>query len=253
MKLSCEIVEDLLPLYEDGVCSEQSRQAVAEHLRTCEMCRKLLENSRSVPMPELPGTERAIVNSFRKIRRRWWASILLVVVLLPGCILGWNQIRGEGLHFTNLHERYIANAFMDRLQAREYEEAYGYIDIESIRDDWRQEWQFSEETLANMEEDGLAHFCQAAELLEEAGGIGECRYIGIDKHGSFYELIYSVQINGEEHRIELTVTDDGVRCFSCEGSFLTDPLAHFGMWSEYLWQQYEGCYYDPEAREYIYE
>ena len=37
MKLSCEIVQDLLPLFADEVCSEQSRQAVTDHLRECEM------------------------------------------------------------------------------------------------------------------------------------------------------------------------------------------------------------------------
>lgn len=39
MKLSCEIVQDLLPLYCDGVCSQDSRQAVEAHLEDCENCR----------------------------------------------------------------------------------------------------------------------------------------------------------------------------------------------------------------------
>lgn len=39
MKIPCEIIEDLLPLYCDGVCSEESRQAVEAHLAECERCR----------------------------------------------------------------------------------------------------------------------------------------------------------------------------------------------------------------------
>lgn len=39
MKISCEIVQDLLPLYCDGVCSQDSRQAVEAHLENCEKCR----------------------------------------------------------------------------------------------------------------------------------------------------------------------------------------------------------------------
>lgn len=39
MKLSCEVVQDLLPLYCDGVCSQESRQAVEAHLEGCEKCR----------------------------------------------------------------------------------------------------------------------------------------------------------------------------------------------------------------------
>ena len=44
MKISCEVVKDLLPLYKDGVCSEESKVLVEEHLSKCEECRKLLDN-----------------------------------------------------------------------------------------------------------------------------------------------------------------------------------------------------------------
>ena len=33
MKLSCDIVQDLLPLYEDDLCSQATREAVEEHFR----------------------------------------------------------------------------------------------------------------------------------------------------------------------------------------------------------------------------
>lgn len=35
MKVPCNIIEDLLPLYHDNVCSEESRAMVKEHLQTC--------------------------------------------------------------------------------------------------------------------------------------------------------------------------------------------------------------------------
>jgi hypothetical protein len=44
MKMSCEIVKDLLPLYHDEVCSDQSRIAVEEHLLVCDTCKKYLES-----------------------------------------------------------------------------------------------------------------------------------------------------------------------------------------------------------------
>ena len=40
--LSCKMIEDILPLYVDGVCSEESRAAVEEHLAQCESCREKL-------------------------------------------------------------------------------------------------------------------------------------------------------------------------------------------------------------------
>lgn len=38
----CDIVQDLLPLYHDSVCSVKSRKLIEEHLKTCENCRKML-------------------------------------------------------------------------------------------------------------------------------------------------------------------------------------------------------------------
>ena len=35
---------DLLPLYEEGICSEETRQAVEEHLKECHTCRSFLED-----------------------------------------------------------------------------------------------------------------------------------------------------------------------------------------------------------------
>ena len=40
MKISCNIIEDLLPLYVDEAASEDSRQLVEEHLKGCPSCRK---------------------------------------------------------------------------------------------------------------------------------------------------------------------------------------------------------------------
>ena len=43
MKISCNIIEDLLPLYVDDMVSEDSRQLVEEHLKECPSCRKMQE------------------------------------------------------------------------------------------------------------------------------------------------------------------------------------------------------------------
>ena len=42
MKMECEVIRDLLPLYADDACSEQSRFLVDEHLAECADCRGML-------------------------------------------------------------------------------------------------------------------------------------------------------------------------------------------------------------------
>ena len=40
MKMDCNVIKDLLPLYVDNCCSEESTKLVKEHLSVCESCRK---------------------------------------------------------------------------------------------------------------------------------------------------------------------------------------------------------------------
>ena len=52
MKISCDVVQDLLPLYHDGVCSKDSSEIVDTHLQNCEICKKMLTDMDSDVMPE---------------------------------------------------------------------------------------------------------------------------------------------------------------------------------------------------------
>ena len=51
--MKCEIIRDLIPLYCDGICSDETKAAVEEHIAHCENCGKLfqIENSE----PEMPS------------------------------------------------------------------------------------------------------------------------------------------------------------------------------------------------------
>ena len=43
LKLSCDVISDLLPLYYDDACSTDSRSLVEAHLKDCAACRSMLE------------------------------------------------------------------------------------------------------------------------------------------------------------------------------------------------------------------
>lgn len=42
MKLNCNVIRDLLPLYADQICSDESRELVEEHIAECGGCTALL-------------------------------------------------------------------------------------------------------------------------------------------------------------------------------------------------------------------
>lgn len=127
MKVNCEIVQDLLPLYEDGVCSESSRAAVEAHLNTCETCRAVKEGAAAIPetevVPEPTEEDKKVAGSFKKVRRRWRASLLVMLLAMPFLVLCINEIRGRGPGFTNLDDIYVAQKFVNLLEKGEYEQA----------------------------------------------------------------------------------------------------------------------------------
>ena len=83
MKLDCELIQDLLPLYAEGLCSPASRRAVEEHLSDCEDCRRL-----TAPLPieepgDTPNADRAVKKGIKKVRRRWLSSLIAAVLVVP--------------------------------------------------------------------------------------------------------------------------------------------------------------------------
>ena len=66
--MNCGIIQDLLPLYHDGVCSPESRAAVEAHLRECPACREALE---AMDAP-LPPAEAAVPDDAAVVRRLSW-------------------------------------------------------------------------------------------------------------------------------------------------------------------------------------
>ena len=58
MKITCDVIQDLMSSYIDGILSEDSRALVEEHMGTCQECRKMLEI-----MKEEQGKEQARIKS----------------------------------------------------------------------------------------------------------------------------------------------------------------------------------------------
>ena len=70
MNISCKIAEDLLPLYLDNSCSEDSRAALEEHLKDCPSCRMKLNRMQSAITDEIHPEQSApkLANYAKKVR-----------------------------------------------------------------------------------------------------------------------------------------------------------------------------------------
>ena len=84
MSKNCEIVEDLLPLYADEVCTEESRKLVAEHIAHCSECRAELEKMGK----HINVKAETDVNVMKRIRKRMRIEKITVGIISLAVVLG---------------------------------------------------------------------------------------------------------------------------------------------------------------------
>lgn len=142
MNLSCDVIKDLLLLYEDDLCCEESRRLVDEHLKNCATCSAYLKKLRlpeEMVIPEdatLPKQEQATIQkSFRKIKRRWVISLVSLLLALPLVfatgVMAYHEYQKEGLCFSNIDEILVGREFLSLMQQGDYQAAAKMLDFEA--------------------------------------------------------------------------------------------------------------------------
>ena len=101
-KFPCGVVRDLLPLYRDNVCGEESRRIVEAHLAECAECPKILEQMEDGSVEELLSTEsNSVLIIHRKKERRTAVTAGLItsgLLFIPMVVcLICNLATGHGL------------------------------------------------------------------------------------------------------------------------------------------------------------
>ncbi|MDE6594473.1 MAG: zf-HC2 domain-containing protein, partial [Oscillospiraceae bacterium] len=98
MDVTCNIIEDLLPLYADGICSEDTKTIIEHHIAVCPECREKLEAMTA----KLEKNEKKakIDNPFKKVRNHY---IRLVAVTLLVCAVIIAPLGGVWYLSTNAY------------------------------------------------------------------------------------------------------------------------------------------------------
>ncbi|MBL4937856.1 zf-HC2 domain-containing protein [Clostridium sp. YIM B02515] len=87
MKISCEITKDLIPLYHDEVCSNQSRIAVEEHLQECDDCKKYLDSIDSdfIQVNTVKLAEQSKSNVLKGIKKKLFRKNVMISAISVIC------------------------------------------------------------------------------------------------------------------------------------------------------------------------
>lgn len=94
MNSDCGIIDDLLPLYADGVCSDESKFAIEAHLASCEACQMKLKRMQSdtVVSETSKSVDAITVAKFaNKVRKHRIKLVFGVVALsvIAACLLSF--------------------------------------------------------------------------------------------------------------------------------------------------------------------
>ena len=102
MNYNCGIMDDLLPLYADGVCSEESKAAMEAHLASCGMCREKLERMQAeAVIPEaMKASDVMAVSYAKKVRKHRARSVVgaAAVSVLAACVLSLCFLTVKDMH-----------------------------------------------------------------------------------------------------------------------------------------------------------
>lgn len=97
MKVPCSVIQDLLPLYHDSVCSPESSAMIEEHLKDCEACQEEFHKLEENPLAENGKKEESEkenvlrMKNVKKVlhKKRVRVSVITAVVVVLLCIPTW--------------------------------------------------------------------------------------------------------------------------------------------------------------------
>ncbi len=107
-KKDCKIIIDLLPAYIDNLLSEESKNLVENHLKTCETCQKTYsEMTSEIQKEDIQNTENIkIIKKYKrkiKILKTLIVVAILVVLVIGLSILGFRYSIVKNALLRNIH------------------------------------------------------------------------------------------------------------------------------------------------------
>lgn len=116
-QLPCTVVQDLLPLYHDGLVSEGTKEAVDYHLEGCENCRNEYELIRTeLPVEKKQSTGQRFAGMMKKLR------IKRILILVLTAVLSCSLLAGGFWGLTQVPLRQLEDGNISIVRIHPYEE-----------------------------------------------------------------------------------------------------------------------------------
>lgn len=165
-KITCDVIQDILPLYCDDVCSKDSRELVKKHLEGCQECSELLEKMKKecvLADKEEQGHE-TVVKEMAATWRRSIKRSFVYGVLIMLCICG--ILTGSYLALTRL---ILVTIPADRMEITVENVTEQYVELSLKSKDGKKVFGSSSQITA----DGKYYIVMERGVIATENGIGE--------------------------------------------------------------------------------
>lgn len=86
MKMECDIIRDLLPLYVEQIASEKSGKAIEEHLEECSACKEIYNNMKN-PEPCIQYDKEPAESFHKYVKKQRLKVVVVTSVVLLGAVV----------------------------------------------------------------------------------------------------------------------------------------------------------------------
>lgn len=80
-KVSCEVIQDLIPLYKEDMLSEDSGKLVETHLDECEECSKYLETLQTMNALPIETDTQPLKKIQKTIQKKKWYAVMMAILI----------------------------------------------------------------------------------------------------------------------------------------------------------------------------
>ena len=81
-KIKCEMIQDILPLYVDGLTSDVTNQEIEEHIAECEVCKAMLNHMREPEIVEEKVNEKEKIDILKVLKKQNRKHVIISVLII---------------------------------------------------------------------------------------------------------------------------------------------------------------------------
>lgn len=249
--LDCDIVSDLLSLYHDDVVKETTKEAIKQHLETCDACKKEYE-ALCVELPIEKGTvntntKEKFLHMMKKAKRNRIVTCMIAVILIFALLVGGYFLQEQFL-IADLPNEHITVYRTYRYQTDEGYKLFvlfsdGYLGSCTIKGEGEQR-ETEDVLVINIKKPLFVPSYYYYETYKNIEGLKE---IGLRDEIFVYEYGYSSGDNGELEYVEFDSVEFGGKIIWDKDENADDVIPDY----VYAYEEFQNHPYKQNASEEI--